>query len=333
MAIILLLPFTVVLVKLIKRIDAVKRLTWKTAFAVAFVGALILVTFKVTSQPAFCKTCHAMRPSIASWGRSSHRGVGCLSCHREKGLGGAFIRKLEDVRMLAVNFRLSETRGLNKPVRDELCLDCHPDVRTEATVEGKVRVSHREFVGRVVCEECHANDAHENGVSSRAAVMEICSNCHDGKRVSADCSICHLDKIDRKKKPPKNSGIYHGSRWREVHGVKSQGICTACHDPEDCAKCHVQMPHPDGWTLEHGSEAKRDERSCLKCHLSRRSCDNCHQLPLPHPSGWLKSHSSNAKQRGEKLCLNCHFERDCASCHFKHNNLPQLRGEKARAKK
>ncbi len=333
MAIVLLLPFVVVLVKLIEQTWGLRWLNWKLGLVA--VGSVIFLVgvFNATSLPALCRVCHAMRPAVASWSGGKHKNVGCFSCHRENGFGGIFIRKLEDVRMLVVNFSRKETRGLNKPVRDEICLNCHSSVKAESGVEGKVRVSHREFVGQIMCEDCHAGDSHEGALESKTTVMEKCSTCHDGKGVSSDCSICHLEKIDKKSKPSRISGIYHGPSWMKIHGVKTQGICTACHEPDDCGKCHVEMPHPDGWSLEHGRKAGRDRGPCLKCHIGGRSCDNCHQLPLPHPAGWLKSHAGDAEQRGEELCFNCHFERDCAACHLKHAKLPQLRGEQARAKK
>ena len=337
MSAILLVPFLVVLVKLVKRSGGLRGLN-RTAVVIAAAAVLAAVAVsEATSQPSFCKSCHAMRPSVESWMTGAHKGVKCLSCHRDKGFGGVTVRKLEDIGMLLASLYRSETRGLNKPVRDEICLGCHADIGVEPSVEGKVKISHREFIGQgVMCVDCHIDASHAKPGWSKASVMERCSTCHNGRQVSADCSVCHLNEIDRKTKPASGSGIDHGSGWLEMHGVKSQGICTACHSPQNCSKCHLGMPHPDGWSLQHGREALKERDSCIKCHVGGTSCIDCHQLPMPHPAGWLVSHASSAKQRGQNLCLNCHIDRDCASCHFKHENLPQVkaqtRGGKARAK-
>ncbi|MCL5292349.1 MAG: hypothetical protein M1548_07470 [Actinobacteria bacterium] len=330
---ILLLPFLVVLIKLIKRTGGFGRFSWKATLSAMIIILLAVGLSEITSLPSFCRSCHAMRPVVASWAKGEHKIIGCLSCHREKGFGGITIRKLEDVRMLLTAIAGSEPRGLNKPIRDEICLGCHADITRRLSSESRVRVSHREFAGQgITCTDCHADTSHGKAGQSRAVVMERCSTCHNGKRVSADCSTCHSKNIDKKTKPPESSGIGHGNRWLELHGVKNQGICTACHEPEDCTRCHLEMPHPDGWSLQHGREALGNKNACLKCHVAGRSCDNCHRLTLPHRTGWLKGHVEDAKRRGDKVCLRCHLDRDCASCHGDHKNLPQVKKVKARAK-
>lgn len=330
-SIVLLVPFLWVAYRLVRRLK-IAHLLRKSAFIAAVSIILAIVVSGVTSQPFFCRTCHAMRPSADSWAQGPHKTETCLACHREKGFGGITIRKLEDVRMLGTFFVESKPRGLNKPIRDEICLGCHDTIASEPSVEKSVRVSHREFVGQsIMCSECHSDASHSKQKKSKAQVMEKCALCHDGRTVSADCSVCHLNKQSKKKKPPESSGIGHGERWLQIHGVKSQGICTACHAREHCAKCHTDVPHPDGWSLQHGEESAKDEATCLTCHIDGRGCDNCHQLPMPHQAGWLDSHAASSKQRGTGLCNTCHLERDCTACHDNHRNLPQVKKVRSRA--
>ncbi|MCL4499951.1 MAG: NapC/NirT family cytochrome c [Chloroflexi bacterium] len=332
-AVILLLPFGIVLFKLLKRTVGFSWINRKlAAWTIGAFLFLVMISW-ATSNPYFCGSCHAMKPAVATWAQGPHKNLSCLSCHREKGLGGITIRKLEDVRMLGSAAFAQEPRGLNKPIRDVICLGCHGDIKTQARVTRKVKVSHREFVNRgITCIDCHPDASHGKQDRSRAFVMQKCSTCHNGKQASAGCSTCHLQMALLASIPAASSGIAHGPGWLQVHGMKSQGICAACHTDQDCEKCHTAMPHPDGWSLEHGQRSAGNQKACMTCHINGQSCDNCHQLSLPHPAGWLNSHAANARQRGSDLCDNCHLEKDCTSCHEKHKNLPQVKKVKAHGK-
>lgn len=245
-SVVLLVPFFVMLAKIIKRSGGLSRLMSRSILPALLVILFAFGLSEATSRPYFCQICHAMKPSAASWRSSPHKGVSCLSCHREKGFGGITIRKLEDVRMVSAAIVGSEVRGLNKPIRDEICLGCHANVANVERVRNGIKIRHRDFAGRsMLCIDCHIDVSHGKPERSRAVIMEKCSACHNGKEASADCSTCHLKKFSKKTVPEKSSGIDHGDRWIERHGVKSQGTCGACHAPADCAKCHIEMPHPD----------------------------------------------------------------------------------------
>src|SRR5687767_9448960 len=68
-------------------------MSWTSRATLALVivaGALALgaVAIPLTNHPAFCASCHTIKPSYDSWVKSSHKNVTCVACHVRPGIEG-----------------------------------------------------------------------------------------------------------------------------------------------------------------------------------------------------------------------------------------------------
>jgi hypothetical protein len=342
---------------LLKKSEFIKRSGFSLAI---FAGGLVIFlagTITLTSQSSFCRLCHKVNQP------RSHASVACYSCHGESGSLAPISQKLREFRMFTTF--VAKFLGRNeyfKPtvvVNNTRCLRCHANIRREVTVRREIRVSHREFIDKSTCYECHRGIAHKKR-KGFFSVMQGCSFCHNNRTVAANCEICHVNKVTRESPLTAKSGIEHDAKWLKVHGMYSDGICSTCHKEEDCQKCHVSMPHPDGWAYLHGSEARGQpeqvqrgkpwqpdsyvfrkefsgktktsfekaqesiEKNCAQCHLEEKLCNDCHTTQMPHPEKWLPKHAREMKRLREETCLTCHVARDCDFCHVKHIHPPAL---------
>jgi hypothetical protein len=353
----LLIIFLVFIYRLLKKAEFIKRSGFSLAI---FAGVLIIFlagTATLTSQPSFCRLCHKVNQP------KGHASLACYSCHGESGSLAPISQKLREFRMFTtfVTKFLSRSEYF-KPIvviNNTRCLRCHANIRKEVTVRREIRVSHREFIDKSTCYKCHQGVAHKKR-EVFFSVMQECSFCHNNRTVAANCEICHVNKVTRKSPLTAKSGIEHDANWLKIHGMYSDGVCSTCHKEEDCQKCHVSMPHPDGWAYLHGSEASGQlaqrerskpwqpdsyvlrkefggktktsfkkaresiEKNCARCHLGEKLCNDCHTTQMPHPEKWLPKHAREMKRLREKTCLTCHVARDCDFCHVKHIHPPAL---------
>ena len=193
------------------------------------------------------------------------------------------------------------------------CLDCHTGVSNDSKGSGN-------YPAMEVCGQCHEGDIsyaakssknvqlHKNfshsahlkensdctichkGVKeattttiSHAPSMENCMGCHNAKKASDECSLCHQDL--QKIKPQS-----HKSPWflKKEHGREasfSSSRCESCHQESTCDACHMGNTstkiHDPGFTFTHGTEARKGDMNCAVCHEVNNSCIQCHTSGKP----------------------------------------------------
>lgn len=222
--------------------------------------------------------------------------------------------------------RSDEARDRNLPSM-ESCLNCH---------------SHDEDFAMLECDSCHRTlrnvswrplarfdhgpnwmDRHQTFARER---VDLCAQCHD-QNYCGDCH--HLNDIF----PPSfiypervDASFIHEDDWLSRHGLEArfeQDSCVRCHSTTFCRDCHhgagvdptsrdfldgvADNPHPAGWLVEHGRQARREIHVCASCHSggSDSICLDCHSSGgfNPHPPGFRSSLSRTE----DKVCRVCHF--------------------------
>jgi nitrate/TMAO reductase-like tetraheme cytochrome c subunit len=322
------------------------------ALVVLFVAAVI--GFSTVNRIDTCQTCHIIKPEVETYKLTAHyrAGVGCQKCHTKPGVFNYFIRNIQGVTNLILYASNTYERPITTYVGADTCAQCHPNSEIEQDhVVGGIRINHKGLrEAGYQCLTCHANISHPGTQLEVARVsqnkMSICARCHDGKKLSNDCNLCHISgipatapKVTMKlhvtpgqcakchTDPAFCADCHHGLRmphpqhWNKTHGAvvvdRGKSICVSCHlkdKPTFCIDCHgLPMPHPGGWQSNHGGYALDHPQTCVKCH-GQDSCIKCHGLQMPHPSGWLSTHTSVAKS-SPGLCDKCHSSSFCFACH------------------
>ncbi len=298
--------------------DLVRKRWMGMLILILTMSLIVVLTEYYTSKPLVCGRCH--QSEFSSWKTSSHSKQDCLSCHREPGVSGYLIHKLDYTRwLLKSTFRnkgnLSEANVVNSA-----CLKCHSVEKR--VIESDVRVRHADFLDHL-CINCHNTVGHKETIRvPRNPEMTACLVCHNGKKAEARCNLCHPGDISRMGKKVR-------PRDRFVKIVAPIGKnCRGCHDMKTCNACHgLEMPHPSGWVPGHARPGFTQKDICFRCHPGSKAvipygyCNQCHRFPGPHgPSReWIKKHGLAAAKeiRGIKNCRLCHTnERFCDLCHM-----------------
>lgn len=210
----------------------------------------------------------------------------------------------------------AEASDNNLPVR-ERCLDCHgeggseiasvtweaiPEIQSlDAQIRDGLIFSHQAHLERDLdCEYCHVGeDPAQSAV--KAADMDVCFRCHEGRRGLDDCAVCHQGVAILR---PSN----HDMMWVNHHREDArlgEGNCGACHNEEYCQECHeggrtlpteespVQRHTPEGpqvaanrtltqrahelnYRFTHALDVAGKESECQTCHSSETFCSDCH---------------------------------------------------------
>jgi hypothetical protein len=150
--------------------------------------------------------------------------------------------------------------------------------------------------------------------------MATCVPCHDGKKASSTCSVCHLGDTSEAVRVSDRARMYPRTALGRISD------CGGCHDQTSCDKCHgLRMPHSATFTKwQHARYAAFSKReSCWGCHVIAE-CGKCHSdwARDPHGPNFRITHRRFDR---ESLCA-CHWSRMpesgrqatrtyCALCH------------------
>lgn len=157
---------------------------YKVTIIVAVIGLFIVgvAAMKITSQPSFCSSCHAISPLVESWENSSHQDVSCMACHAEPGLEGLIKRKAAGLKELYVH--ITNPAAVPKTNSDtwgfsQRCLDCHENIRPDHP-EQVSQLSHnrRHFEIEMPCATCHEGLVHREDQFDPIPSREVCITCH-----------------------------------------------------------------------------------------------------------------------------------------------------------
>ncbi|HAW60199.1 MAG TPA: hypothetical protein DCW86_01845 [Actinobacteria bacterium] len=188
----------------------------------------------------------------------------------------------------------ARSRQASAGLSNAICLKCHPKIKTLGDREGGVVFSHRSHLPRVQrCVGCHREVGHKG--EEILAEMSGCMKCHDGKKASDACDLCH-EKREPKVYPKIHIGL----------DLTNKRNCFSCHSGAFCMDCHgVEMPHPASFMALHGVLASEKRSTCDKCHPASE-CANCHGLEMPHSADFAGKHYNEVKTRGAVVCNKCH---------------------------
>jgi len=143
------------------------------------------------------------------------------------------------------------------------------------------------------------------------------------------CMLCHSF----------NANSFNGAKIHDSKKLKAitaivnepmKAVCHSCHveektAPATCALCHGEKTdiwpddHNINYLQSHGIDAKHNEVSCERCHISKKFCSDCHFRRQPrggifHPLGFLGRHGSEV-QFNPSECSICHNQQYCTDCH------------------
>ncbi|HXY40984.1 MAG TPA: cytochrome c3 family protein, partial [Vicinamibacteria bacterium] len=250
-----------------------------------------------------CSGCHSDFASSSlkgSWVHAPAKAGQCVACHSP---------------------HASREKHLVARSGSDLCLQCHPAVKTELA---KPQI--HEPVAKGQCAACHAPHSADNKAGLRKTGAELCFGCHKEKKAlaslasvhapfaSGDCDSCHTP---------------HTSSFKGQLVADPKKLCLTCHDVNeprlvqrhhrfplagvDCTQCH--NPHAS-------SEAKLIRP---RPHAILTSCGKCHDVNGRKPTALLAG--------VEELCARCHapvkqaaarpdahpaMQKGCLTCHTPH---------------
>lgn len=226
------------------------------------------------------------------------------------------------------------------------CLACHARVDAATGFVPRMHIpvpnlkfNHKAHVARnIACKTCHG-DMRGVDLATRKQLpkMALCLTCHNGRKTSGACTMCHLaspggvmrTKFVQGKLAPSGSlrGSAHNATFAVSHRAVAQSnsrFCANCHRKSYCANCHngVRKPmriHANDYVATHVIDAKRNSPNCSGCHRIQSFCVGCHSRSgvvddgrgsqfmgpstgMPrryHPVGWVIA-DENGVTRGKR---------------------------------
>lgn len=304
---------------------------------------------ELTSEPAFCDSCHIMNHYYASWRTSPHAQVNCLKCHLEPGFTGLVKGKLNGLAQLVDCAVGREGTKPSATVLDQSCLrsGCHSldQLKNDTRKYHGVKFNHTAHIDHVVdgiaitCGTCHS---HYEGTDHFSINKEACFTCHflgggssDHRAVQVRCQRCHevpnkvihrgLVDINHKEFVSYHANCEQSCHRNEVVHLKpvKETTCLSCHDYGLDPNVSVEELH-----REHTGQEKIE---CFSCHGEVRhgqtkimnvtammNCQSCHSdthqvqrriYGMQHPTG-----PENSDRVLSPMFLT-HVQ--CTGCHIK----------------
>jgi nitrate/TMAO reductase-like tetraheme cytochrome c subunit len=294
---------------------------------------------EVSSRPAFCGSCHNMKPYYESWKISSHRNIACVDCHIPPGVTAELRKKYEALSMVARYFTGTYSTNPWTEIDDASCLQCHERrLLSGKELFGSILFDHSAHLAgmrrgkKLRCTSCHSQIVQGSHI---AVTTSTCILCHFKGQAAdtgtARCALCHQvpDKV-----------ITRGTLSFNHADVSRFGMeCTWCHarpegsdgavPRERCVTCHNEpkrLAEFGNTELLHRMHVTEHKVDCLHCHLEIQhvgqprlaravtSCETCHdaghsaQLDLYTGVGGksVEPMPSPMFQAGVR-CEGCHF--------------------------
>lgn len=275
-----------------------------------------------------CTQCHSTVTSALRPGEGPVAGEVCATCHDD---GRRWLTPPQAPAQLKFSHRAHANRGVrcdechtpaSRPTMAQ-CLECHDGKAASARCDTCHATRPDGRLRRLVPAD-HASPAFARGHGRRAAAAPAsCDACH----AERECNVCHDGVVRPLEIHPGDYLATHAAQAR-----RNDPDCTRCHRLATfCVGCHTQAGvtdaagplefagrafHPPGWVdylggpSDHGTEARRNLRTCVGCH-QEDSCVRCHSTATtatlrasPHPPGFSTHCDTN--RRG---CLKCHTDR------------------------
>jgi len=265
--------------------------------------AAFFVGIETSSQPAFCGSCHFMKPYYDSWRTSTHKDVPCVECHIPPGIASELRKKYEALSMVVQYF--TGTYGTNPwaEVPDQSCLrpGCHErrllagrEVFKSVLFDHRPHLTEMRRKKRLRCTSCHSQIVQGQHITVTESTCFLChfKGTELGEGV-ARCTLCH--EIPEKLITTAGLAFDHSD-------VKRFGMeCTLCHSAvvqgegevpqERCYTCHGEperLARRGEVELLHRTHVTEHKVDCLGCHVEIQHripkeleavatrCETCH---------------------------------------------------------
>jgi hypothetical protein len=298
-----------------------------------------------------------MNDYYASWERSTHSDVSCLSCHLQPGFTGYFKGKINGLAQLVDDLVGRVGTKPEATVLDISCLRsaCHSEQKLleEETPFNSVKFTHQGHIGQVydgiqvTCGTCHN---HTHGEEHFSVDKEVCYTCHfvrSGKDssglVQSECLDCHtlpkeiitrgMVTIDHQEFLSYNANCENSCHKRQIEHVSrvSDTGCLHCHtfgmNPEETSE-QLHTYHTDGDKVEcfacHGKVSHGpDETSSVATMIN---CENCHSnTHAVQQTIFSADQTPEHTQAGNEKVLSPMFltHVECTGCHVEKEPASQ----------
>lgn len=318
-----------------------RSLYWLVGISIlAFVGiALAWKAERVTKDPQFCDSCHAV--SVTAVQAGPHKSQRCVDCHENQFRQNAYQWALG-----LVSANKSTPHG---KLDSRTCKTCHSSGTTEPWQIAST-VGHRQHVLKaekpVACSECHTLKNHK--VDSDP---DSCGRCHDdveiygehrleGRKEKIRCLSCHnyLAHIGGGAQTPSHDcRRCHGGvgkserskRYAEVIEAKAIPPTRIHGNLKTCALCH--KPH------EKDDKKRESGEQCSRCHAKIKgefhaskqpdkfTCDTCHEAHGPREALYGSCNRCHEQKAQQKNTVAAQHDR-CSQCHKPHEFVATFDG-------
>ncbi|HUI93856.1 MAG TPA: cytochrome c3 family protein [Chitinivibrionales bacterium] len=211
-------------------------------------------------------------------------GVTCITCHHRKNNDERIKQCAHCHKGIAGMENLHNKCGQCHLYRamDMTCSKCHSvPQKTMGGQLKKIKFSHvKHYARQKDCKFCHGEPPRQAWLSgNNYPAMKTCLTCHDDRKSSGQCAVCHNDVAQLKP-------ASHDYRWvgRYGHGLEAnynKQECLQCHAKRECDQCHLGQTscrvHPPGYRYTHGLDVRMGIVNCAMCHDTRQSCSKCHE--------------------------------------------------------
>jgi hypothetical protein len=309
------------------------------AVAVLAAVAVVAVPLLATMDAGFFSRYHLLERRYVNLEGSVHEGIGCRTCHETAPVANGMALVADFYRSLVMTEPLPAYFEFGPP-RREACLACHADDWSSETSR-TARIPHpahqRVSSETRDCVGCHKWTAHLETVMQKHKTMPfsgvcVAYGCHVGTKQTKQCFDCHHVLHE-------DSEQWVARHPAVVRATGENACLEACHQVAQCQLCHTTGERPkftgltieigmkeieklhvrDDWTARfHGTEALKDEKRCLLCHVTQAECAECHrERPRFHgsTSTWMGRHKNSTKRVDDPRCLICHDRVWCEDCH------------------
>jgi len=252
----------------------------------------------------FCTQCHDLGTRVvnASYGiiidHAAHtdRGITCASCHNR-------VAHPEE----GIEYQQEGNRHHEDWMVMDACYRCH-GLEADTEAPGECSACHTEEFDLVPASHDAAGWYEEFGESGGHAAAYT----EEASRVAqAEEWVAGLEEV-------------HHSEAPEDLGYESTvNTCYTCHLKQYCTDCHgMEMPHPAGFTEDHGDLGLSSPESCATCHARSEEeaagnefCNACHHPDSTPGTSWIDQHWVSVRDSGGSACFECHNPTYCATCH------------------
>jgi hypothetical protein len=223
----------------------------------------------------------------------SHRGLEktgmtCVTCHHRKGNDSRIKQCSQCHKGISGMETMHKGCGVCHVRRnmDMGCTSCHktPEKKSMQADLLKIKFSHGKHYSLMHdCRFCHAEPQRGQWMRhDNYPAMKTCLLCHEDRKASGQCAVCHNDVAQIK--PKTHTYLWVGRYGHGMEAKYDKAECMQCHDKQECDRCHHGQTacriHPPGYRLLHGNDVRMGITNCVMCHETRNACAQCHENRL-----------------------------------------------------